>query len=52
MNIVGSLFSRESDSTFTNVRLLVCKTPQQLEIIILRQQRPSIRAGFKGRPRK
>ena len=28
-------FSRESDSTFTNVRPLVTKTPQQLEIIIL-----------------
>ena len=35
----SSLFSRESNSTFTNVCSLVCllviKTPQQLEIIIL-----------------
>ena len=35
----SSLFSRKSNSTFTNVRSLVCllviKTPQQLEIIIL-----------------
>ena len=30
-----SVFSRESDSTITNVRPSVSKTPQQLEIILL-----------------
>ena len=37
--VIGLFFSRESDSTITSVRSFVyqsvCKTPQQLEIIIL-----------------